>query len=194
MATPTDRDPYDPRQVGVAIRAARTRLSLSVEALAEQADVSMGLISQLEHGKANPSLKTLGKVAAALGTTIPILLVWGSSRGEGLVRAGEGVDLPLPDQPESFHRELLTPSWVSGIQVIRTVLPAGYSNEGHAYRHLGFESVTVLTGTVEITVGDQVYRAEVGDTVNYDCAQPHWWRNPTALPTEVIGSVIPTPP
>lgn len=194
MASPDLRDPYDAGAIGAAVKQSRTRLGLSVEALAEESGVSMGQISQIERGKANPSLRTLNKIAAALG--VPLVLLVSRSRKEGVsvMRAGEGVDLPLADQPEGYRRELLTPSWVTGLQVIRTELPPGYSNEGNAYRHLGFESVTVLSGRLRVVVGSTAFEVGAGDTINYDCAEPHWWANANDGTTVVLGSVIPVSP
>jgi len=45
--------------LGAAVRDARKRLGLSVQALSEKAGVSFGLVSQLERGLGNPSLQSL---------------------------------------------------------------------------------------------------------------------------------------
>jgi DNA-binding XRE family transcriptional regulator/quercetin dioxygenase-like cupin family protein len=56
--------------IGGKLRSARNMRGLSLRELATQADVSPSLISQIENGKANPSVMTLHTIAASLD--IPI--------------------------------------------------------------------------------------------------------------------------
>jgi transcriptional regulator with XRE-family HTH domain len=49
------------------VRRLRTAKGLSQDALAADANQHQGLISEIENGRANPELDTLGKIAAALG-------------------------------------------------------------------------------------------------------------------------------
>lgn len=194
MASPEITAQADASALGLAVRRTRTRLGLSVEALAEESGVSMGQISQLERGKANPSLKTLDKVAQAMGVSIVSLLSAPRPDGVTLVRKDQRTELPLADQPPGYRRELLTPPAMTGLQVIRTVLPAGYSNHDSPYRHLGYESVTVLAGRLTVVVAGNAVTVAVGDTINYECSRPHYWANDFDGETVVLGSVIPVAP
>lgn len=63
--------------VGARIRSLRLERGLSLPQLSEEADVSVGLLSQLENADektANPNLQTLRKLAKALKVTIADLL------------------------------------------------------------------------------------------------------------------------
>lgn len=63
--------------VGSRIRSLRLEKGLTLPELSKQADVSIGLLSQLENADdetANPNLQTLRKIANALGVTIADLL------------------------------------------------------------------------------------------------------------------------
>ena len=73
---------YDVAALGAIVRRTRQRMGLSVEALAARSDLSAGLISQLERGRGNPSLQTLSRLAAALGTRLVALLQSAQRRGE----------------------------------------------------------------------------------------------------------------
>jgi transcriptional regulator with XRE-family HTH domain len=59
-------NPYR-KSVGQKVRAFRTRLGLSQEALAEKADMHWTYISGVERGKYNLSLDSLVRIAKALG-------------------------------------------------------------------------------------------------------------------------------
>jgi transcriptional regulator with XRE-family HTH domain len=57
------------KQFGVNVRAARKELGLSQTELAQKADVSIKMISGIERGVENSSLRLLFKVAKALGVS-----------------------------------------------------------------------------------------------------------------------------
>lgn len=74
-------------QLGHRIRAARQELDLSVGALAELSEVSRRMLTQIELGQANPSVATLDRIAAGLGTTFAALM------GVGADGPPEGVEI-----------------------------------------------------------------------------------------------------
>ena len=180
-------------ELGAAVRAARKRLSFSVQTLAQRAGVSFGLISQLERGLGNPSLHSLSRIAAALGVPVSQLL---DSPAEDFVVVPANrrhVLPPAPDAPEQVQaaRELLSPRSESAIQLIRTVLPSGFSNEDRPFRHLGTETVTVLTGRLIVAHGMRQVTLEEGDCATYVCSAPHWWANGYDGETILLGAVTP---
>ena len=56
--------------LGARLRQLRTARDLTIAQLAERAGVSSGLISQIERGNSNPSIKTLQRLRAALGVNL----------------------------------------------------------------------------------------------------------------------------
>ena len=60
--------------MGKAIRARRLALDLTMQELADRAQLSFNTVVTLEHGKALPSMKSLDAVAVALGMTSTALL------------------------------------------------------------------------------------------------------------------------
>jgi transcriptional regulator with XRE-family HTH domain len=69
-----------PVQLGRAIRAAREQRGLSLRELARRVSVSPSFVSQIELGKANPSVGTLYSLVSVLGTTLDDLI--GEQAGE----------------------------------------------------------------------------------------------------------------
>lgn len=189
-------DAHDVGALGAVVRRTRQRMGLSVEALAESSALSAGLISQLERGRGNPSLQTLSRLAGALGTPLIALLQSAQRHGEPVVRADARLVLPDIDPGEDGTprpvRELLTPDQSLPLQVIRTVMPPGFSNQDRPFRHLGLESVHVLSGRLDVVLGETRHELGAGDTITYECSQAHWWANPsTTEEAVVIGSVAP---
>src|SRR5688572_29780643 len=58
--------------IGEQLHESRTRLNLSVQALADASGISAGMISQIERGLANPSINTISKLASALGLQLGV--------------------------------------------------------------------------------------------------------------------------
>ncbi len=189
MTTLSD-DEIAVQAVGRAVRAGRKRLGLSVQQFADRAEVSLGLVSTLERGQGNPSLHTLRRLAGVLGVPVGELLE-PALEDVTIIRADQRHQLPIPDAPEEQRvvRELLTPRGDTRLQVIRSTLPVGFSNEAHPFRHLATESVTVETGRLLLVHGDRREELGPGDSATYGCETPHWWANLAGVPTIVIGAV-----
>ncbi|MEV8025337.1 XRE family transcriptional regulator [Microbacterium sp. NPDC080220] len=179
--------------LGAAIRDARRRLGLSVQALAERAGVSLGLVSQLERGMGNPSLLSIQRLAGALGVPVGQLLE--EPAGDlAVVTADRRHVMPTaPGVPRDAQavRELLTPRGEPMLQLIRSTLPPGFSNEDRPFRHIGTECVTVESGVLVVVQGDQRIELHAGDTVTYGCSESHWWANGHDDVTVVLGAVTP---
>jgi len=193
MSAPRDESGQAIAALGAALKVERRRQGLTVKALSERAGVSFGLVSQLERGFGNPSFGSLSRIAAAL--ELPLAKLLGGMDGDSMVvRADEVHELPAPvgTVPEQrVIRRLLTPRVQSMLQLIRSTLPAGFSNEAQPFRHLGTESVTVESGVLLVVHGERRVELGEGDTITYGCSTPHWWANGQAAPTVVLGAFTP---
>lgn len=61
-------------QVGGRIRELRRTRAWTVQELADRSDISRRLLTQIEHGQANPSLVAMTRIARALGGDVTSLL------------------------------------------------------------------------------------------------------------------------
>lgn len=193
----TDRYDRNVAALGSAIRTWRKRLGLTVEALAMRAGVSAGMLSQLERGIGNPALESLTRVAQALSVPLSQLLRAAEEVDNRVVRRDERRVLePIDSESDNrgLVRELLTPSSSVPIQVIRTVMPSGFSNESRPFRHLGMECVVVLSGRLLVHYGDEEVLLDEGDAMTYHCATAHWWANAGEDEVVVLGAVTPQAP
>jgi len=185
------------RAIGGRIRQLRKRLGLTVEQLAARAGVSAGMISQLERGIGNPALESLARLSQALSVPIASLMLAADEDERRVVRVDERRVLE-PLDPESEQaglvRELLTPGSIVPLQMIRTVMPAGFTNEARPFRHLGVECVVVLEGSLDVHHGRETVRLEKGDAMTYRCEEAHWWANPGDVEAVVLGAVTPQAP
>lgn len=174
--------------VGVLVRHLRVASKMSLAALAAEAELSPGLLSQIERGIGNPSFTTLIKLAHAL--RVPVGKFFVSEKKTGaLVRDGEHPRLLLAER--NLVYELLTPHMNGKLGMIRAKIAAGWTNESAPYVHEGEECVMVSQGELRITVGGDLYVLHKGDSLTYDPSIPHWYHNPTPDDAELIGAMTP---
>ena len=89
------RDSY-PDDLGPTLHTLRNAAGLTLDHLAATADLSQSFLSQIENGRALPSLLALHRIAHALGTTTYDLLQ-PAAVPSSLVRRSEGRRFALAD-------------------------------------------------------------------------------------------------
>ena len=174
--------------VGALVRRLRDEARLSLASLAAAAELSPGLLSQIERGMGNPSFTTLIKLAHALDVPVGRFFVSEKKTG-ALVRAGEHPRLLLAE--DNLVYELLTPHMNGRLGMIRARIAAGWSNEAEPFLHEGEECVMVTRGELWITIAGDQYVLTEGDSLTYDAGLPHWYHNPRDQDAELIGAMSP---
>ncbi|GIU93198.1 MAG: DNA-binding protein [Acidimicrobiia bacterium] len=190
MSSNQTREDGPAARLGQAIRAQRAG-RFSIHELAKAAGVSVGVLSQIEQGRGNPSFKTLQKIAQALGIRIGDLVEAATDESPGpmVVRRHERMRLQFGS--EGLVYELLTPNLRGRLEMLQTSIPPGFSNRDNPFQHDGEECVLVLEGNLYVSVGGQEHRLSTGDSVTYDPARPHWWENRDHIEAVVVGAVTP---
>ena len=67
----------------------------------------------------------------------------------------------------------------------------GASTGDDLYTHKGEEAGLVLEGRIELTLGDEVFLLETGDSFSFPSTIPHTYRNPGDTPAAVIWANTP---
>jgi transcriptional regulator with XRE-family HTH domain len=164
----------------------------TLEALAERAGVSVGLISQIERGHGNPSLVTLIKLANALGIQLEDLFQSPPGTRQMLVTRGDRARLELPTEGrEGLVYELLTPDLDRKIGMTRAQIPSGWDNEQEPYSRPGEHIVHLLEGELEANIGGQEFHLRPGDTITFDSSLPHWYRNSSGRAAQIVTAMTP---
>ena len=162
--------------VGVVVRRRRLAAELSMTALAEQTGLTQPFLSQVEHGKAVPSLVTLYRIASALGAAPQDLLaeVEEKPREVRSLAAGEGPHYRMTEEDAGSNARLLMAR--TGVEVIEYELAAGFREEAW-FAHAGTDLLYVVRGRVVVELGDRgEEHAGAGDAVEYPGTVPHRWR------------------
>lgn len=179
-----------PDPLGARIRALRRHRGLTLRELADRAAVTESFLSQVERGLASPSISTLRRIASGLGESIGSLF-----DGEGepgvLVRREARRVIEYP----GLHArdEFITPTLDGRLQVILSVIEPGGGTGDEPYVHESDEEcVIVLEGSLDLWIGETLYRLEAGDSVIHSSRVPHRNQNNGPVTTRVL--FILTPP
>jgi transcriptional regulator with XRE-family HTH domain len=177
--------------VGVNIKRLRENKGMTLRALAKQLNVSASFLSQVETGKASPSLATLKNIADSLFTTIGNLIGEGEKISDNpIVRLNERKH--YQEVGKGINIYLLTSQDANKQMEPLLFKLAGKATSGTvSYRHFGQEFVLVLKGVVEITLNDTVYILRKGDSIYFNSNVPHSFKNIAKEEAEAVWVVTP---
>jgi transcriptional regulator with XRE-family HTH domain len=178
-ASPTSAAPHVPEaetRIGGRLHALRKQQKLSVTELAARANVSVGMISQIERSLTNPSVRTLERLRLALAVPLSALLEDGEDREETV----EDHELVRRrDNRPFFHvgkqgmtKELLSPRGDHDLQMMLIALPAGASSSDVLIGE-GEKAGLVLSGKVVIDVAGRREELLEGDSFQFRSTVPH---------------------
>lgn len=180
-------------QLGQKIRDIRKGKKMTINEVAKQTGFTPSFISQLERGLTKASVSSLQKITRALDITLSSLFnsadeIQTTNQSTNLIRKKERSKLVFPDEKSTDY--LLT--GIDGrFEVILTEMePGGESGELISHDE-GEEAITVLEGTVEVTVGNEQYILEEGDTITFASQVPHGWSNVGDSKLKLIWVVSP---
>ena len=160
------------RAIGVRLRQLRVRRGLSLAQVAKSVGISVGFLSALERSHMSASVSTLRKLARFYKTNIlgffdpaesSIRLVSPDKRK--VLEAGPGVRM-----------ELL--AWGNTVMEPHLFRIAPQSGSGESYTHEGEEFLYILQGELQISLEEEEYRLQPGDSFYFESATPHRWTNP----------------
>lgn len=186
-----------PRQptasLGDRLRRLRADRALTIVQLAERAGVSSGLISQIERGNSNPSIKTLQRLRAALGVNLWEFLGDRPSDALAAADASQMSDYVRrkSDRPRivvgtsRLVKELLSPRNDRNLRFMMITLPPGGESEDVIIGH-GEKGGFVTKGRVMLTVGAERSDLAEGDSFQFPSSIPHSLSNPHDDPAEVL--------
>jgi transcriptional regulator with XRE-family HTH domain len=168
MSANASEEPVDAR-VRRRLRELRSERGLTLQQVADEANIDISTLSRLEAGKRRLALDHIPALAAALGVSADELL--GSSRPQ---------DPRIRERPRTHGGMRVWPLTRRG--------PAGgpraYKIEISPKRrrppdvlpvHEGFDWLYVLRGSLRLLLGDEEFTIEPGEAVEFSTWTPHWF-------------------
>ncbi len=153
--------------IGTEVRRWRQTRALTLADVGGRSGLNVGYLSQIENGKAVPSLDALSSIAVALDVPIAWLFL-DSTSPPRVVRAA---DRPRRKGPRGASMQEVDGGTARDVRILEAVVPPGGSTGVHA--HSGDEHHVILAGRWRMTQGDHVVEAGPGDYVAWDPTVPH---------------------
>ncbi len=169
-------------RIGARVRALRAERGLTLERLAELADVSRAMLSRVERGESSPTAQLLNRICTGLGVTMSVLFAEPETPASPLARREDQAS--WRDPATGYLRRVVSPpNTGSAVEIVEVELPPGRSVGFGSQRLPGADQhVWVLDGTLEMEVGGEGYRLAPGDCLMMRFDRPILFRNPTGQP------------
>ncbi|HVO59977.1 MAG TPA: MerR family transcriptional regulator [Terriglobales bacterium] len=187
----TNKQPKPPGkatpELGNKLRRLRKRRGLTVTEAARRAQISAGFLSAVELSRANPSVATIYRLAAAYGSTV-LELYDLPAHTNRVIRPRNRKSLQTKS---GVRMELLS----TGTKMLESMLirvPPGTGSDG-TYMHQGEDFLYMLEGSLEVWLDEVECRVlEQGDSFWFESNRGHRWFNPTNKDAAVLW--VNTPP
>jgi transcriptional regulator with XRE-family HTH domain len=179
-------------RVGTKIRYTRRLRGLTLKEVADAADCSESLLSKIENGRADPSLKMLQRLTTALGLTIGQLFAQEDNAENVVMRAATRVAFETGQSGSATRVEPLSPNAAGSLLECHLHHIGAGDGSGGELKHEGEEFGYILEGELELIVDGRRFTAAAGDSFCFRSERPHSWRNLSPTGTRVLW--VNTPP
>lgn len=163
-------------EISDKLRALRKSKKMTLKDVADRAGCTSAYISQLEKGRANPSIATLKKIASVFNVRIiDFFLDNDDEEDEVVVRKNQRVKMGF-NMGSAVIESLVKTTENKRMQALYNRIRPGGGSNGE-YTHEGEEFGIVLAGELELTVDDSVYYIKEGDSFYFPSTKPHGFYN-----------------
>ncbi len=163
--------------VGSRLKILRLRHQLSQRALAKKAGVANASISLIESGNTNPSISALKRILAGIPMTLaeffsdelPGVATEVFYRAESLTEISGGTGIS--------YRQIGSAKAGHALQILHETYQVGADTGMIMLEHEGEEGGVILSGRLEVTVGEATRILGSGDAYYFNSRLPHRFRN-----------------
>jgi len=177
-------------RIASRVRALRTELGMTLDALAAKCEVSRSMISLVERGESSPTAVVLEKIASGLDVSLAALFDDSSAAANPVSRHDDRT--PWRDPQSGYVRRNISPAnFPSPIQIVEVILPAGarVAYETGARDVNMHQQIWVLSGSIEVTLGRVTYRLSEDDCLAMHLNAPTAFRNRTRKPARYLVTI-----
>jgi len=173
--------------VGNRLREIREAKGLSQRELADAAGVTNGAISLIERNKTSPSISSLKRILSVFNITLSEFFTDNSEEIDTFVyRNGTFAEInpaAVYDNTSAGGLDQLSLKQIGPkgedklLLMLHETYGPGADTGEELYSHAGEEAGYILSGEIELTVGDRTERLVAGDAYQFPSTRPHRFRN-----------------
>ena len=182
--------------VGTRLRTVRETRGLSQRELAQRAGLTNGTVSMIEQNKSSPSVASLKSLLDAIPMTMSEFfsdIENGDGPPKHFYTADEFTEISPQDHGLDARLSLrqLGDASRHALMVLHETYPPGADTGPDMLSHEAEEAGIVITGIVEVTVGEQTRVLNPGDGYLFDSRLPHRFRNIGREPCVIVSACTP---
>lgn len=169
LKKPSQHKDSFPTELGVALRARRKELGLTMQSVADGAGLTAGFISQVERGLTAPSLASLASVAEVLQSPLSAFLQ-PPVQSSRTTRKTSRTSYSVAGAEVSYER-LSTTFDGSRLHSVIVHEPPGF--RGEPISHRGEEMFYLIDGEITVEIEGEVEILRKGDSIHFDSGRVH---------------------
>lgn len=189
MLNETNTAGYSDQDVGLRLRFLRQRAGLSQRALAKKVGVPNSTISLIESGKTNPSVGALHKILDGIPISLSEFFAF-EPEAEAQVFY-EQHELTEIGKGGVSLRQVGSNLLGRSIMMLEETYQIGADTGRVMYQHDAEEVGIVISGRIEVTVGEKRKILGAGDAYYFDSRLPHRFRQVGPVPCVLISACSP---
>jgi len=157
--------------VGEKIKKARMDKNISLDLVANETGFSTDYLKKVESGESMPPVGTILQIARALDIDSALLLKEQESNLKDRIKAST-------KRTDNYAYATLTPGTEKKhLKAFHVTIDPMQDHSGVGYQHEGEEFVYILSGKVEVLVGDNVNVMDEGDSLHFNSGIRHNLKN-----------------
>jgi quercetin dioxygenase-like cupin family protein len=157
--------------VGKKIKQVRSKKKMSLDRVANETGFSIEYLKKVESGKKIPPVGALLQIARALEIDSGFFLKEQESNLRNRIKA-------YTKRTENYAYTTLTPGAENKhLKAFKVAIEPMTDHKGVGYQHEGEEFVYVLSGKIEVIVGDHVNTLDAGESLHFNSGIRHKLRN-----------------
>ncbi len=164
-------------EVGKRIQKLREEKGISVEDLSRLTGFSQSRLEDIEKGRVQPQLGTVMKLSRALDSAVGRLVSGMGNRLYSITRKDERKKISRSSSStgkKNLYSYMSLAPEVQGRHMEALIVQLEKSTDTEVSVHDGEEFVFVLEGTASLTIGDENYDLEPGDSAYYLSTTEHY--------------------
>jgi transcriptional regulator with XRE-family HTH domain len=166
--------------VGKRLQALRLEMGLSQRALAEMSGLNFNTLSLIENEKTSPNVSTLQQLASTMGVPITIFFEAVTERDQVVFQKVD--ERQKTSFPHGSIEDLGGGMALGEATPLLLILDPLASSEIGSISHTGQEFIYCLEGQLSVSIGDEDYVLEPGDSLIFGAHMAHHYDN--------IGTII----
>ncbi len=166
--------------IGKKIKQIRTKKKVSLDYVANETGFSIDYLKKLETGKAIPPVGTLLQIARTLEIDSGLLLKEEKSNLKQRIKA-------YTKRTDNYAYKILTPGTENKhLKAFKVSVEPMQDHKGVGYQHEGEEFVYVLSGKIEVKVGDHINTLKKDDSLHFNSGIKHQLKNTGKKTAELL--------